>query len=173
MTTSGRMVKWSIELNEYGLEFRPRKSIKAQALANFVAECTFQKPQETEHQSTPACGEQLEKEQGQAEIQSVYVDGSSASDGVGAGILLVGLDKEEFKYSIKFTFPITNNVAEYEALLAGLQLARKIRADRLKVFIDSQLVVRQVSRENEVKDLTLKAYNRLIKQCGRNSLKFS
>ena len=35
MTTSGRMVKWSIELSEYGLEFRPRKSIKAQALADF------------------------------------------------------------------------------------------------------------------------------------------
>ena len=61
---------------------------------------------------------------------SVYVDGSSAQEGAGAGILLVGPDKEEFKYSIKFTFPITNNAAEYEALLTGLRLARKIRMDR-------------------------------------------
>ena len=43
MTISSRMVKWNIELSNYGLEFRPRKSVKAQALADFVAECTFQK----------------------------------------------------------------------------------------------------------------------------------
>ena len=51
MTTSGRMVKWSIELSKYGLEFRPRKSIKAQALADFMAECTFQNQPKDEQQS--------------------------------------------------------------------------------------------------------------------------
>ena len=94
----------------------------------------------------------------------MYVDGSSAQEGAGADILLIGSDKEEFKYSIKFTFPITNNIAEYEALLAGLRLAKKIRAENVKVYADSQLVVRQVSREYEVKDPTLKAYNELVKQ---------
>ena len=120
MTTSGRMVKWSIELSEYGLEFWPKKSIKAQAFTDFVVECSSQKPQETEHQSAPVCDDQLKETQREAEIWSVYVDGSSASESAGAGILLVGPDKEEFKYSIKFTFSITNNAAEYEALLAWL-----------------------------------------------------
>ena len=80
------------------------------------------------------------------------------------GILLIRLDKEEFKCFIKFTFPIINNAMEYEALLIGLRLARKIRADRVKVFTDSQLVVRQVTKEYEVKDSVLKAYNELVKQ---------
>ena len=164
MTTSGRIVKWSIELSEYGLEFRPRKSIKVQALADFVTECSFQKPQKTERQSAPVCGDQIEEAQSQAEVWSIYVDGSSSPENSGAGILLVGPDKEEFKYSIKFTFPITNNAAEYEALLAGLQLAKRIRADRIRVFTDSQLVVQQVSGEYEVKDPSLKAYNKLVKQ---------
>ena len=137
MTTSGRMVKWSIELSEYGLEFRSRKSIKAQAFVDFVAECIFQKPQEIEHQSAPVYCDQLEETQKKAEIWSVYVDGSSAPESAGAGILLIGTDKEEFKYSIKFTFPITNNAAKYEVLLAGLQLAKRIRADRIRVFVDS------------------------------------
>ena len=119
MTTSGRMVKWSIELSEYGLEFRLRKSIKAQALADFVAEYSFQKPQEAERQSAPVCGDQVEEAQSQAEVWSVYVDGSSSPGNSGVGILLIGPDKEEFKYSIKFTFPITNTTAKYEALLAG------------------------------------------------------
>ena len=80
MTTSSRMVKWSIELNEYGLEFRPKKSIKAQALADFVAECIFQKPQKIEYQSAPVCGDKLEETQREAEIWSVYVDGSLAPE---------------------------------------------------------------------------------------------
>ena len=106
-----------------------------------MVECSFQKSQETEHHSTPVCGDQVEETQRQAEVWSVYVDGSSAPESAGASILLVGPDKEEFKYFIKFTIPITNNVAEYEALLAGLQLAKRIRAKRVKVFADSQLVV--------------------------------
>ncbi|XP_010278612.1 PREDICTED: uncharacterized protein LOC104612746 [Nelumbo nucifera] len=41
---SGRLMKWSIELSEYDIRFEPRPTIKAQALANFVAECTFDAP---------------------------------------------------------------------------------------------------------------------------------
>ena len=70
MTTSGRMIKWSIELSEYGLEFRPRKSINVQALADFVTECTFQKPQETKHQSAPVYDNQSEETQRVTEICS-------------------------------------------------------------------------------------------------------
>ena len=98
----------------------------------------------------------------QADIWSVYVDGSSVQED--AGILLIVPDKEEFKCSIKFTFPNTNNAAKYEALLAGLRLAKRIRAHRVKVFADSLLVVRQVTGEYEVKDPILKAYNGLVKQ---------
>ena len=67
----------------------------------------------------------------------MYVDGSLAQEGVRAEVLLIGSGKKEFKYSIKFIFPITNNTAEYEALLAGLWLARKIRVGKLKVYADS------------------------------------
>ena len=66
--------------------------------------------------------------------------------------MLIGPDEEEFKCSIKFTFPITNNAVEYKALLVGLQLAKRIQTDKVKVFADSQLVVCQVIEEYEVKD---------------------
>ena len=49
-------------------------------------------------------------------------------------------------------------------MLARLQLAKRIRAEKVRVFVDSQLVVRQVLGEYEVKDPSLKAYNRLVKQ---------
>ena len=129
-----------------------------------MAECSFQKSQKTEYHSASVCGDQVEETQREAEVWSVYVDGSSTLENAGAGVLLIGPDKEEFKYSIKFTFPITNNAAKYEALLAGLRLARRVRAEKVRVFIDSQLVVQQVSREYEVKDPSLKTYNKLVKQ---------
>lgn len=39
--TSGRLLKWAIELSEFDIEFRPRTTIKAQALANFITELTI------------------------------------------------------------------------------------------------------------------------------------
>ena len=60
-------------------------------------------------------------------------------------------------------FLFTNNMTKYEALLASFQLARKIRVQKVKVFTDSQLVVRQVIGEYEVKDHLLKNYNELVK----------
>ena len=51
----------------------------------------------------------------------------------------------------------TNNVAEYQALLAGLELALDHGVRCLDVFMDSELIVRQVSGQYRVKDATLKA----------------
>ena len=68
-------------------------------------------------------------------------------------------------------FPITNNVTEYEALLAGLRLAKKIQVEKLMVFADSQLVIRQVLKKYEMKDPLLKKYNELVKQLWKNFTK--
>ena len=51
-------------------------------------------------------------------------------------ILLIGFDKEELKYCMKFGFPITNNVIEYESLLSDLKLAKKIKDERITVYLD-------------------------------------
>ena len=39
--TSGRLFKWSIELSEFHINFKPRMAIKGQALANFMAKFTY------------------------------------------------------------------------------------------------------------------------------------
>ena len=85
-----------------------------------MAECTFQKSHETEQQSTPRSSDRSVATEAHTNIWLVYVDGSSAQEGAVTDILFMGLDKEEFKCSIKFTFLITNNATEYETLLAGL-----------------------------------------------------
>ena len=55
-------------------------------------------------------------------------------------------------------------MTEYEALLVGLRLAKKIQVGKVQVYADSQLVVRQVTGEYKVKYPLLKMYNKLVKQ---------
>ena len=52
--------------------------------------------------------------------------------------------------------PVTNNVAEYRALIAGMEAARRHRVERLRVCMDSELVVRQMTGEYRVKNEGLK-----------------
>ena len=52
----------------------------------------------------------------------------------------------------------SNNQAEYEALLKGLQLLKRIEADAIEIFGDSMLIVKQVAGEYECRDEKLKIY---------------
>ncbi len=54
----------------------------------------------------------------------------------------------------------TNNVAEYQALIAGLEIALDRGVERLDVFLDSELVVKQVNGQYKVKDAGLKPLHR-------------
>ncbi|XP_074374249.1 uncharacterized protein LOC141714640 [Apium graveolens] len=67
------------------------------------------------------------------------------------------------EYALKLKFPTTNNEAEYEALIAGLGLARVVRAKNLKICGDSRLVVAQVNGEFEAKDNIMENYLRVLK----------
>lgn len=62
---------------------------------------------------------------------------------------MCGPHNGEFQYSVRYTFPITNNVVEYEVLLTGLDLAKKIRAQHVIVHVDSQFVIKQVTDKYE------------------------
>lgn len=50
----------------------------------------------------------------------------------------------------------TNNVAEYRALIEGLKIAKRYHPNRLKCFLDSELIVKQLSGEYKVKMETLR-----------------
>ncbi|GKU90196.1 hypothetical protein SLEP1_g4224 [Rubroshorea leprosula] len=85
-------------------------------------------------------------------IETLYVDGASSSKGSGVGTLLIGLDGYRSKHALKFNFDATNNMAEYEDLLLGLQLALELKISAIQVYSDSQLVVNQINSICEVVD---------------------
>ena len=88
----------------------------------------------------------------------LYTDGGARGNpgpaGIGAVLLTASGDVVEELGD--FIGKATNNVAEYQALLAGLELALDRGVGRLDVFLDSELVVRQVNGNYKVKDAGLK-----------------
>ncbi|XP_071719002.1 uncharacterized protein [Rutidosis leptorrhynchoides] len=88
----------------------------------------------------------------------LFTDGASTSDGSGAGLMLVSPEEKEFTYALHFEFSTTNNEAEYEALLAGLRLARDLNIQHLKAFVNSLLVVNQVTGTFEARSPTIQQY---------------
>ncbi|XP_020215669.1 uncharacterized protein LOC109799508 [Cajanus cajan] len=127
---AGRMIAWSIELSEFIIRYESRGPLKAQCLADFVAELT---PASTET----------------SQAWTLHVDGSSNSKGGGAGIILEGPNQVTLEQSLKFGFKATNNQAEYEALLAGLRLARDLGARRISSF--DEFSVKHVPREQNAR----------------------
>ena len=77
--------------------------------------------------------------------------------GGGAGVLFNSPKGEQLKYVFQILFEVSNNEAEYEALLHGLRLAISLSIKRLLVYGDSLLVV-QVNKEWDINKETMDAY---------------
>ena len=77
---------------------------------------------------------------------------------------MIGPSKIQIKYVVKLKYSTTNNAVEYKALLTGLKLAIKVRAEHLKVYSDSQLVVNQVKGTYQVKEPSIIKYVQKAKQ---------
>ncbi|XP_070015725.1 uncharacterized protein [Nicotiana sylvestris] len=82
-------------------------------------------------------------------IWTLFVDGSSNIKGAGLGIVLVPPTGETIRQAIK-SHSIINNEAEYEAVIAGLELARELHINQIVIKSDSQLVVALIARDKNV-----------------------
>ncbi|XP_022155184.1 uncharacterized protein LOC111022318 [Momordica charantia] len=130
-----------MKLSEYDIQFEPRTALKGQAVAAFIAELT---------PSSQSAESDLP--------WTIYIDGFSNERGCGAGILLLAPGGMRLEYALRFNFRTSNNEAEYEALLAGLRVAKGLGVVHIKVFSDSQLVVNQIKEEYQTKDPRMEKY---------------
>ncbi len=85
---------------------------------------------------------------------TIYSDGGARGNPGPAGIGVVLFDdKKNIVAKIsRYIGETTNNQAEYQALLAGLEKAHEIKATKVKCYLDSELVVKQLNGEYKVKD---------------------
>ncbi|KAJ9560378.1 hypothetical protein OSB04_005538 [Centaurea solstitialis] len=163
---TGRLAKWSIYLSSFDLTYQPRTAIKSQALADFVAEFSpgIEEPSYDEisnvmiHDNEP---------------WTMHVDGASNARGSGLGVVLKSSHGGNMVYSVRCEFKTTNNEAEYEALIAGLDMAYNLGARWLHVRSDSLLVVNQINGEFQAKDSKMISYLKIAKDKIARFDKFS
>ena len=94
---------------------------------------------------------------------TLRVDGASRSSGFRVGLLLQSLISEQLEQAIRLGFLASNNEAEYETILFGLDLALALSVSKLRIYSDSQLVVGHVQKEYEAKDECMSQYLRKVR----------
>jgi ribonuclease HI len=137
---------WAYALIEYDLAYEPLKSMRGQVVADFIVE----------HRINDT--HKLDMSYLTITPWTLYFDGSVCNEEQGIGIVLVSPSNVSFDFSSRLKTYCTNNQAEYEALLFGLELLNFMGVKHVKAFGDSQLVVQHVLEEYQCFDGTLNSY---------------
>ena len=94
----------------------------------------------------------------------MHFDGSKMRTGLGAGIVLTSPKGDKLKYVLQVHFAASNNVAEYEALIHRLRLAKELGIRQILCYGDSDLVVQQSSGDWDANDANMASYRFFIQQ---------
>ncbi|XP_050259998.1 uncharacterized protein LOC126705091 [Quercus robur] len=132
----------AIELSEFDIQYHPRTAIKGQIVADFITEFTHDEDKGAEESSH----------------WSIYTDGLSNRQAGGAGIILLSAEGDIIECMVRLDFPATNNESEYEALIAGLDLAKAVGAARVVIYCDSQVITNQINGDYECKGERMERY---------------
>ena len=123
LEAAGRLIQWAIELSEFDVKYQLRNAIKAQALADFIAEFAL------------GHGDLDEREDNKTWV--AHVDGLSTLHAGGIRVVLKSPEADTLKCKVRLHYQTTNNEAEYEALLKGLELAKSLGAESVLIQGDS------------------------------------
>src|SRR5215210_336740 len=146
---SGRIAKWAIELAPYTPQYERRYAIKSQALADFLVDWA-------EVQYTPPLPD--------INYWRMHFDGSKTKNGLGAEVVLTSPKRDQLKYVLQIHFPASNNVAEYEALVHGLKVAKEIGIRRIECLGDSDLIIHQCTDTWDALDANMALYRFHVQQ---------
>nr|XP_017184701.1 uncharacterized protein LOC103424101 [Malus domestica] len=172
---TGRIGKWILALSEFSFQYVPQRAVKGQAIAHFLAE--HQESQDeivnipgilevTNVWIPPSKGILGTEEQ---EINRVtglwitpwklYFDGSYTQKASGARIVIINPQGVHHYYLFLLDYQgDTNNQAEYEALIIGLEILIELGATKIEVFGDSKLVINQLNGEYKCRHITMAGY---------------
>ena len=146
-------------LTKFDLNFISQKSIKGKSLTNYLAKAPCP------HSNT--CSTSIEFRDDnilaiqQDDTWELYLDGSKCKTRSDIGIILIPLTKNPIPLSYKLTFLCTNNIAEYEALIAGLRVASSLNIKHLQIYGDSKFIVEKIKGGYQTKNDKLTQYKYL------------
>lgn len=102
----------------------------------------------------------------------MHFDGSKQHQGSGAGVTLKSPTGEELQYALHIHFEATNNMAEYEALLHGLHIAKEIGIKHIICCGDSDLVAQQVAGTWNARKSITAAYRDEVDEIAKCFLRY-
>ncbi|XP_050220389.1 uncharacterized protein LOC126670652 [Mercurialis annua] len=152
---SGNIGKWLLSLADFHLIYHPLKSVKGQALADFLADHPCINLGDESIFDLPVF---------MNEPWMLKFDGSSIDRSAGAGIVIVSPSRAKTSLSFNLDFEYTNNQSEYEALIIGFEILLDLGAKNVKIIGDFQLVIRQVSGEYKCMSYSLTYYYAIARQ---------
>ena len=145
LSLSGRIARWQVLLSEFDILYVSQKAIKGSVIADFLVE---RANEEYEPMSFDFPDKDLmevlqieEEESSKEDRWKMYFHKVSNALGHGVGAVLISPKGNHCPFTAKLSFDCTNNVAEYEACVLGLQAAIKKKIKRLIVYGDSALVI--------------------------------
>ena len=97
LETSGRLMKWAIELSEFNIRYKQKIAIKGQVLADFVMEFTLAEPVKDAQTVTDLS------------VWKLSVDGASKAHGSRACLILTSPEDIDIEYTLRFRFRASNN----------------------------------------------------------------
>jgi ribonuclease HI len=153
---TGRVAEWAVELQPFEISFETTKVIKSKALAKFTTEWTDPFADEPPGVESTLPGEEA------LGLWVMHFDGAFNLPGAGARAVLTSPTGDKLFYAVQLCFrpehKVSNNIAEYEGLHAGLRAANALGIKRLIVKGDSQLVVNFSNKSYTPKDEHMAAY---------------
>ncbi|XP_058757655.1 uncharacterized protein LOC131630928 [Vicia villosa] len=164
---TGRIARWQMILTEYDIQYTTQKAIKSSVIADYLAHqpvddyqsMYFEFPDED-----IMCVAETSKSQDQEEGPepgarwTLVFDGASNALGNGIGAVLTSPTGFHIPFTARICFDCTNNVAEYEACIYGIEAAIDLRIKNLAVYGDSALVISQINGDWETRHPNLIPY---------------
>ncbi|XP_058727787.1 uncharacterized protein LOC131599463 [Vicia villosa] len=151
---TGRIARWQMLLSEYDIEYRAQKAVKGSILADHLAHqpineyqsLKFDFPDEDVlYLKMKDCDEPLPEEGPDPESRwGLIFDGAVNAFGNGIGAIIITPKGTHIPFSARLLFDCTNNIAEYEACIMGLEEAIDLRIKILDIYGDSALVINQI-----------------------------
>ncbi|GKF46205.1 putative nucleotidyltransferase, ribonuclease H, partial [Tanacetum coccineum] len=162
---SGRIAKWAIELGEHEILYKPRSAMKGQILADFLAESPMVNGLQSKNIiSTPGKS---------TSTWTLFTDGAFSIEGSGVGLILTDPNGQEISYALRFNFRVSNNEVEYEALVAGLELAIQMEAWCFEVYTDSLLLANQLKGLYEAREDIMRRYLAKVRELQGHFINFT
>ena len=164
---SSRIAKWYFLLADYDITYITQKSIRGRVFSDQLAEFPSNEVKGEDPQFPDEDLMIIDMEEENDEKWKLFFDGAANKNGFGIGMLLVDPRDIYTPLAIRLEFDSTNNTAEYEACIAGLEAALERNVEEIEVYGDSLLIINQVQNRWKILDPTLQKYHTYLQELVR------